>query len=136
MSAMLAGSASLPPLLAYPERRWPRQGPVERAGIVVAAALLAHATRARAARLAPILTAVERHADTMRGLSDMALRDWAREAGAALRSDPARSVETVARVLAPVCEAASRVLGQRPFPPQVARGVCLHPRHDGGDGDR
>ena len=119
MSAVLSGPIGLPPLLAYPERRWTRQGPVERAGIAVAAALLAHATRARASRLAPILAAVARHAEAMRAQSDGALREWAREAGAALRADPTQSVEAVARVLAAVCEAASRVLGQRPFPPQV-----------------
>jgi hypothetical protein len=111
MTAAISRSVELPPLLAYPERRRPVQGPLERAGIAVAAALRAQSTRGRASRLAPILAATERYAETVDGMSDAALRSAAREAGAALRVDVGQAADTVARVLAPVCEAAFRVLG-------------------------
>jgi len=112
-------SVSLPPLLAYPERVWHLPGSLERAGVAVAAALRAQATRSRASGLLPILAATDRHAASLRGMSDAALRTAARDAGAALRADPRETIDSVARVLAPVCEVASRVLGQRPYPPQV-----------------
>ena len=119
MSDAATRTVTLPPLLAYPERVWHLPGPLERAGTVVAAALRARATRARANGLVPVLEATERHAAGMRDMSDAALHAAARAAGAALRADPDESLDSVARVLAPVCEAASRVLGQRPYPPQV-----------------
>jgi preprotein translocase subunit SecA len=119
MSTAISGLAALPPLLAYPERRRPAEGPLDRAAVALAAALRARATRGRAARLTPVLAALDRHAGGLRGLTDSALQTAAREAGAGLRADRRQSVESVARVLAPLCEAAERVLGQRPYPPQV-----------------
>ena len=120
------GIVSLPPLLAYPERAWHETGPLERAGTAVAAAVRARATSGRAAGLSPVLNAMDRYAPALRGLPDTALRTAAREAGAALRADPGENLAAIARVLAPVCEAASRVLGQRPYPPQVlAAAACM-----------
>jgi preprotein translocase subunit SecA len=119
MSAETADLSALPPLLANPERRWRAPGIVERTGTAIAAALRAHATVGRAKRLVPMLAAVERLRSELRAISDTALRTVARDAGAALRADAGQSLDSVARVLAPVCEAASRVLGQRPHDPQL-----------------
>ncbi len=109
----------LPPLLAYPERRRAAQGPLDRAGAVAAAALRAKSGARRLARLLPVLRAAEALEAETRALSDDALRDAARAAGAALRRGRAVTPAMAAAVLAPVCEAASRMLGQRPFPPQI-----------------
>ncbi len=112
-------AAGLPPLLAYPERRWHDHGALDRAGSALAAAIRSRVTFGRSARLAPIVDAAEALAPSVRHLSDEALRQAARAAGASLRRERSITLEASARVLAPVCEAAARVLGQRPFPPQV-----------------
>ena len=116
---MSGAAPGLPPLLAYPERRWHNPGALDRVGSALAASFRSRATFARSARLAPIVDAAEALAPSMRQLSDEALRQAARMAGAALRRERSLTPASSARVLAPVCEAASRVLGQRPFPPQV-----------------
>jgi preprotein translocase subunit SecA len=116
---------SLPPLLAYPEREWPVESALDRLGTAIAARLRAGATRRRGARLSSILLATERNGAGLRGLTDIALRRDAIAAGAALRADRDATENSLARVLAVVCEASSRVLGQRPFPPQIlAAAAC------------
>ena len=119
MSGTHSAAPGLPPLLAYPERRWHNPGALDRAGSALAASFRSRATFARSAKLAPVVDAAEALAPSMRQLSDEALREAARMAGASLRRERSLTPESSARVLAPVCEAASRVLGQRPFPPQV-----------------
>ena len=119
MSGAPSASPGLPPLLAYPERRWQEPGALDRVGSALAAAFRSRATFGRAARFAPVVDAAEALAPSMRQLSDTALREAARMAGASLRRERSATPAASARVLAPVCEAASRVLGQRPFPPQV-----------------
>jgi preprotein translocase subunit SecA len=114
----MSQSLSLPQLLAYPERTWSPPGLVDRAATAVAAALCAKATQRRAAGLRPVLAAVDRLAPALRTMSDSCLRAAAREAGQALRAQP-DATNRIAGVLAPVSEAAARVLGQRPFPTQI-----------------
>ncbi len=121
----------LPPLLSYPERSWPAAGPLDRAATSVAAALLAQATARRARRLSAVLDAVDRLAPRLRDLPDGAVRDTARQAGMALRAASATGPHApgpavVAGVLAAVCEASARALGQRPYPPQMlAAHACV-----------
>ena len=68
---------------------------------------------------------IERRAGVLRQMTDAAVKAEARAAGMALRADRAETLVSLARVLAPVCEASARVLGQRPYPPQVlATAAC------------
>ena len=119
MSGPASISPALPPLLAYPERRWRTQGALDRAGTAFTAALRSRATARRSDRLQPVVAATEALGPAMRLLSDAALREAARAAGAHLRRERTGTAATTARALAPICEAAARVLDQRPFAPQV-----------------
>lgn len=74
---------------------------------------------------------MDRFEPATRRLSDAALRQAARQAGAALRARPDLPPVESAQLLAPIAEAAARVLGQRPFPTQIiaaygcARGMLM-----------
>jgi len=85
----------------------------------VAAAFRARATRARAAGSCRLLEAIERHASGLRAMSDLALRTAGREAGVAARADPKQTIDSVARVLAPVSERLIGVLGHAPTIRQI-----------------
>ena len=128
---MTAAIPRLPPLLAYPERKWPAAGPLDRAATSLAAWLWARATERRASRLTAVLDAVDRLAPALRSVPDADVRDTARRGGMVLRAAAAGntrvpSPQVVAAVLAPVCEAAARALGQRPYPPQImAAHACV-----------
>ena len=114
-----------PVLQAYPERRWPAPGLLDGLAAAAGSRLLAPAITARGRRLLGAVQAAERHGAPLRALSDRALREAAITAGAALRADPGRSDARLGAVLAHVAECSARVLGQRPYPPQLqAAAAC------------
>jgi hypothetical protein len=65
-------SITLPPLLAHAERHWVTPGRLESAATALAAMTRARATRARVARLLPVLAMVEQAMPGLRGLPDRA----------------------------------------------------------------
>ena len=123
--------ARLPPLQAYPERVWPVPGMLEQFAIALAARVRASATASCGRQLLAVAERALAEGETLRSLDDRSLRRSAREAGAALRADRKGADQTgsdaaLAAVLARVAEASARVLGQRPFPPQLqAAAACM-----------
>jgi preprotein translocase subunit SecA len=109
----------LPAPQLYPERPATREQVLDRMVASVTSVAVAHGTHWRARRLMGILEPVARHAATLRVLDDAALRNEARAATAALRASADWTDAAVAHGLAVAAEAASRVLGLRPYDEQI-----------------
>jgi len=109
----------LPEPRTYPERAPLREAPLDRAAHHAIARLKAATSRSRGTWLAEIHGPVAIAGETLRALSDAALLNTAREAGLALRADPAWPQPALAQALAITREAASRALGLTPFDSQI-----------------
>jgi preprotein translocase subunit SecA len=119
-SPLLSRQAATGP---YPERAWPRDGLLDRAGMRVRAAVARRLLGGRSRREA-LVRAVAAQEGSVSGLGEAALRAEGEEAGLRLRREGFQ-MDLAARAFALVREAAGRTLGQRHYDVQLIGGWIL-----------
>ncbi|PWB92639.1 prepilin peptidase [Methylosinus sporium] len=119
-------SRPLPRPCLYPERRWPRSGPLEQAAEAMAARLAPQIGRLEGRAAASVVERVAAHeAAALRAASDAELRALARGLREKLHHCRARDPDAIAEAFAVIREASDRVLGMRHFDVQLIGGNIL-----------
>ena len=115
----------LPQPLVYPERASVREQGLDRRAAWLASLAKARTHHSRGRALRQILAPVAEAGAALAGLDDRALAAAARRAGADLRADASWPAARLIPALAMVREAAARVLGLRPFDPQIMGAFAM-----------
>jgi len=123
--ASAPASRPLPRPRLYPERRWPRSGPLEQAAEAMAARFAPQIGRFKGRAAASIVERVAAHDAELRAASDVELRARGRALREKLHHCRARDPKAIAEAFAVIREASSRVLGMRHFDVQLIGGNIL-----------
>lgn len=125
MSDILHPSLEMPRLSPYPDFRRSRESATDRFGTAVAGQLICRASAIRAWRLSKIVSATQRHEETMRELSNEALKQRFLDLGRALRKAGQFEVNSVGPCFAVIREASRRTLGMRHHDVQLIGGYTM-----------